>query len=275
MKRFAVSSRKQQHHKELETIMKRTGYLIVAIMLIASTLLSGCGTGKSIGNVANMDVIEKYNFLIKDYQDAQREIANGKNCVVLAFTDINTQIGLANLAMQAEVQRTSAYAATVKSYFDTASTNLDGKTPNQAITEANNTAQQQLNAYNDENGQPLSADKLDLAKIVKAGAMPDQLATSFNVQAMVYTQAPLPAANFDPIKNAQWVTTEKTNLMLACTKSSNEVISKYNTDRAQVPGNVVGSLANYLHVSDLPESLPYFTVAGPSQVVPVPTFGAP
>lgn len=250
--------------------------IVLFVLVTLAVALSACATAGSVGELATgTDYIKVYNYLIVDYQGAQRAVVDSKNCVVTAFTDINTQIGLASLAMQAEVARTAAYAGTIDKFFNTPNDKLGGKTPNQAIADANKTSQQQLSQYNDANGKPLSSDQLDLAKLANANALPSQLALTLNVTALTYTQAPLPAANFGPIENAQRVTTEKTNMLFACTKTSNDAIQKYNTDRNKVPGDIAGRLATYLKVSELPQQLPYFELQGPTQVQPVPTFGIP
>ncbi len=253
----------------------RTIVLFVLVAL-ATIALPACATLGSAKDAAlDTDYIKVYNYLILDYQGAQRATVDSKNCVVTAYTDINTQIGLANMAMQAEVARTAAYAGTIDKFFNTPSDKLGGKTPNQAIADANKTSQQQLAQYDDANGKALPSNQLDLAKLANAGALPSQLALTLNVTALTYTQAPLPPANFGPIENAQRVTSEKTNMLFACTKSSNDAIQKYNTDRNQVPGDIAGRLATYLKVSELPQQLPYFELQGPTQVQPVPTFGIP
>jgi len=257
--------------------MKNHRFISLVIALLLAFSLVGCGTLKSVGKLASSDVIEQYDYLITDYQNAQMETTNAHNCMSLAYMDINTQIGLANMAMQAEVARTAAYAQTMSDYFNTPSQEYDGKTPNEALTAANESIAAQNGAYVDANGNAIPSNQLDLAKLAAQNALPAQLATNFNIVAKVYTQAPLPPANFGPIENAQAVTSEKTNMIFACTKASNDAILTYNTDRQKASGVLTGEiatkLAEYLHVSELPQSLPYFEVAGPNQINPVPTFG--
>ena len=261
---------------------------VISLFLITAIVLSGCATVRSAGRlVTDEDYLERYSTLVSAVQVGQRETVNAKNCVVLGFTDINTQIGLANLAMQAEVARTEAYAATVRDFFDGPATDPQTGEPvinpatgttmthNEQIAFAQKQLAQQLAAYNDASGNPLPPEQIDLAKLANQGAMPFQLALNVNVVALTYTQAPLPPANFTPVENAQRVTTEKTNMIFACAKTANDAVSVYNIERAKVTGEIAAKLAEILHLSDLPQTLSYFELQGPTSPPVVPTFGAP
>lgn len=233
-------------------ILEKTVLLLVLISLVA------CSLGQS--------VVEKYDFLIKDYQTGQKEVANAVNCEVVVYTDITLQMGLANNAMLAEVERTEAYREALAEY---------GSKTNADVEAANAKLQEQLAAYQDANGNPLPPEKLDLAILANQGAMPFKLADTISVLVNSFTEAPLPAANFEPILAAQREIAEKMNMLNACTKTANDAIAQYNISRGQVPGRVVGDLSEYLGVSDLPAELPYFKLEGPTSPPVVPTFPVP
>lgn len=256
-------------------------------MTIVALFISSCATARSAGKlVTDEDYLARYNSLVTAVQTAQRETVNAKNSIVLGYADINIQVGLANMAMQAEVARTDAYAATLKEFFNGPATDANGQpitnpetgkpmTRNEQMAMAQKQLAKQLSAYQDANGNPLPPEQVDLAKVADQGAMPYQLALNVNVMALTYSQAPLPPANFTPVENAQRVTTEKMNLIFASTKSANDAVSVYNIERAKVTGEIAAKLAEILHLSDLPQTLPYFEVAGPTTLPVVPTFGAP
>lgn len=50
------------------------------------------------------------------------------------------------------------------------------------------------------------------------------------------------------------------NHKFQCGQSWNNTVAAYNTWRRQVKGRVVGDLANYFHIEDMPKELPMFSV---------------
>lgn len=233
-----------------------------AVIAIAALILGACMPVQRGGAA----LVQQYNGLITAYQAGQRETINGKNCVVMVYTDLTIQIGLANTAMQAEVARTAAYRDALAEY---------GTKVNDQIAGAQKQYEGQLGVYSDQNGNVLPPERLDLAKVAAAGAFPAQLVGTLNVFVTSFTEAPLPPANFEPILLAQRETAEKMNLLFACSKTSNDAIFQYNIERQKVSGRVVGDIAEYLGVSELPAELPYFALQGSTAPPVVPTFGAP
>ncbi len=249
-------------------------FALLATVLVLSGV--GCATlGGAKKLVTDTDYINEYNFLVQDVVNAQEATVTCKNCVVLYFTDINTQVGIMNTVMQAQVLNTAAYAQTTQAFFNSPNDKLGGKTPNQALQDANTSYQNGLNAYKDANGNPLPPSQLDLAKLANTGALPSQLALSLNVVALTYQQAPMPPFNSQVATDAQRVVTVDMDKLFACTKAGNDAIAQYNKDRKKVSGEIAAKLAEILKLSELPVSLPYFEVQGATTVNPVPTFGLP
>lgn len=242
--------------------MKKTLFTLMAIVAIAAMFLTACGTARGVGELTQTDVIKTYNGLIVAYQNAQKEAANGASCLVLVFTEINYQSTLANNYMAGQVAMTDAYRKALAEF---------GTKMTQVQTQFNDQAQ----AYVDANGQPIDPSTLDLAVLESQGALPSNMGLTLQVYATTFTEAPMPPMNAEPILTAQRAVSEKMNQAFACIKTWNDTVGVYNQERQQVPGDVVGTLANYLHVKELPATLPYFTLQGPTAPQPLPTFGAP
>ena len=51
---------------------------------------------------------------------------------------------------------------------------------------------------------------------------------------------------------------EQYNKIEACGADWNDAVQAYNTERNKIPGDVVGRIAEALHVKTLPEELPYY-----------------
>lgn len=236
--------------------------LLLTITIIAMVLMSACGTARSAGELAQMDVIQKYNGLIVAYQNAQKEAANGASCLVLVNTEISYQNTMANNYMAGQVAMTDAYRKALTEF---------GTKMTQVQTQFNDQAQ----AYVGANGQPIDPGALDLAALQSQGALPSDMGLTLQVYATTFTEAPMPPMNAEPVLTAQRAVSEKMNQAFACIKTWNDTVGTYNQERQQVPGDIVGTLANYLHVRELPSALPYFTLQGPTAPQPLPTFGVP
>ena len=235
---------------------------IAVLFLVIALLVTQAAQCQGAKEVLTTDPIQKYHGLIEAYQNARMQTVNGKNCVVAAYNSINIQVGLGMAAMQAEVARTDAYRKALTEY---------GAKANPAITGAQKNFEKGLGAYTDKSGNPIPVDKLDLAALAQQNALPSQLVGEINVAITQFTEAPLPPSNFGPIENAQRESAEKMNQVVACAMTSNEAIRSYNV----IPGDVVGRLAEYLGVKELPQELPYFELQGSEAPPVVPTFSIP
>ena len=104
--------------------------------------------------------------------------------------------------------------------------------------------------------------------------MPGDLALTLQVYSTSFVEAGMPQIPTDTTKNVQNIIDEKINMSFACVKTSNDAIQAYNTARGQVPGDVVGTLAQKANIRELPLELPYFVIPAAAPPV-VPTFSAP
>lgn len=216
--------------------------VFVALALVAVLLgQTGC-------LLVAKDVVKEYHTLIEAYQAGQEAAANGNTCLALAFSEMSNQVVLANNYLVADVAKTEKYR--------------------QSLAEYGTKFNEQAKAYEDAGGQP---SKLDLDELAKKGATPADMALTLNVYATTFYEAPLAQVNVEPVINAQRIVSEKYNMAFACVKDWNEAVRSYNTERNKIPGDVVGRLAEYLKVKELPQALPYFVMQAPAQPPTVPT----
>lgn len=235
--------------------MNKIKYVLFGL-LIAAMLLGACSgpVGQGVESV-----VKKYNGLIVAYQEAQKEAANGASCLVLVNAEINFQATLANNYMSGQVAMTEAYRKALADFGNKISglqTDFNEKT----------------SAYIGPDGQPIDPSKLDLAVLQSQGVLPNDMGLTLQIFATTFTEAPMPPLNPEPVLTAQRAVSEKMNQAFACVKTWNDAVGNYNQERQQVPGEVVGTLANYLGVTDLPHQLPYFVLQGPTAPQPLPTF---
>ena len=73
-----------------------------------------------------------------------------------------------------------------------------------------------------------------------------------------FQEAPLAQVSDAPVLAAMATASEQYNKIDACGTDWNDAVQAYNTERNKIPGDVVGSIAEYLKVKTLPESLPYY-----------------
>jgi len=223
---------------------KQRFWRIITIVALICLLIvqSGCGLLVKTGK----DVIKQYNGLIEAYQDARRAAADGNTCLSLTFSEMSNQTILVNNYLAADVAKTKAYR--------------------EALAEYGGKFAQQQKAY-----QGTDANSLDLGELAKQGATPAQMALTVNAYVTTFQEAPLAQVDAAPVINAQRIVSEKYNMAFSCVKDWNDAVGRYNKERNKVPGDVVGTLAEYLKVKELPAELPYFTMTAPSQPPTVPT----
>ena len=232
--------------------MATTGVLVLLLALLA-WLLAGCGVVSG--------GLDQYNFLIADYEGAQAGVANSTSCISLAYTDMNLQIGVNLQVLQAFVAANSAYRKPLEQFGT-------------KVSQAQSDYADKYQNYLGPDGKPLPASQLDLGALAQKQAMPGDLALTLQVYSTSFVEAGMPQIPTDTTKNMQNIIDEKINMSFACVKTANDAIQKYNTGRGQVPGAVVGALAQKANIRELPQELPYFVVPASAPPV-VPTFSAP
>ena len=213
--------------------MKRIGFVINLLVVISLTL-SACQT---ISNVAG-NVVNEYSTLITDYQNAQKTASNFQLCVDTAMGTIYTQATFLQNYQQADVEKAKVW----RQALDNSSARL---------------AQTLLN-YKDANGNPLPASSLDLGALAQANALPNSVGSGFSLFVQAFQEAPLAQVSDAPVLAAMNTASEQYNKIDACGADWNDAVQAYNTERNKIPGDVVGQIAEALHVKTLPETLPYY-----------------
>jgi hypothetical protein len=209
--------------------MKKIG-LAINILVVLALLLSGCGVISG--------VVDQYHTLIEAYQKAQKMASNFQLCVDTAMGTIYTQAVFLQSYQQADIEKAKVWREA-----------LDNSSARLAET---------LKNYRDANGNPLPASSLDLGTLAQQSALPDSVGNGFTLFVQAFQEAPLPAVSDAPVLAAMNTATEQYNKIDACGADWNDAVEAYNTERNKIPGDVVGRIAEALHVKTLPETLPYY-----------------
>jgi hypothetical protein len=206
----------------------------ISILAILSLGLSAC---QAIGNAAG-SVVNEYHTLITAYQNAQKTASNFQLCVDTAMGTIYTQATFLQNYQQADIAKAKVWR--------------------QALDNSSARLAQTLMNYKDANGNPLPASALDLGTLASQQALPDSVSGGFSLFVQAFTEAPLPQVSDAPVLAAMNTASEQYNKIDACGTDWNDAVQAYNTERNKIPGDVVGRIAEALHVKTLPESLPYY-----------------
>jgi hypothetical protein len=211
-------------------------YLIIfSSILVLALLLSACGT---IGKVAG-DVVTEYHILIEKYQKAQKMASNFRLCVDTAMGTIYTQATFLQNYQQADVQKAKVWR--------------------DALQSAGSKVADLLKNYKDANGNPIPVDQLDLGALANAGALPNGVGSGLTLFVQAFQEAPLAAISDAPVLAAMNTASEQYNKIDACGTDWNDAVEGYNVERNKIPGDVVGRIAEYLKVKELPASLPFYS----------------
>ena len=206
----------------------------ICLLLVLSLALSGCG---AIKNAAS-SVVNEYHTLIAAYQNAQKTASNFKLCVDTAMGTIYTQATFLQNYQQADVEKAKVWR--------------------QALDNSSARLLETLKNYKDANGNPIPASALDLGALASQNALPDSVGGGFSLFVQAFTEAPLAQVSDAPVLAAMKTASEQYNKIDACGADWNDAVQAYNTERNKIPGDVVGRIAEALHVKTLPEELPYY-----------------
>jgi len=209
-------------------------WFVINVLVVISLALSAC---QAIGNAAG-SVVNEYHTLITDYQNAQKMASNFQLCVDTAMGAIYTQATFLQNYQQADVEKAKVWR--------------------QALDNSSARLAQTLMNYKDANGNPLPASSLDLGTLAQQNALPDSVGSGFSLFVQAFTEAPLAQVSDAPVLAAMNTASEQYNKIDACGADWNDAVQAYNTERNKIPGDVVGRIAEALHVKTLPESLPYY-----------------
>jgi predicted small secreted protein len=209
--------------------------IVVSSILVLALLLSACST---IGKVAG-DVVTQYHTLIEKYQKAQKMASNFRLCVDTAMGTIYTQATFLQNYQQADVQKAKVWR--------------------DALQSAGSKIADLLKNYKDANGNPIPVDQLDLGELSKVGALPNGVSSGLSLFVQAFQEAPLAAVSDAPVLAAMNTASEQYNKIDACGTDWNDAVEGYNVERNKIPGDVVGRIAEYLKVKELPESLPFYS----------------
>jgi hypothetical protein len=213
--------------------MKRIQFILKPLIVISLALTSCQGVRSLAGNV-----VDEYHTLISAYQSAQKMASNFQLCVDTAMGTIYTQATFLQNYQQADIEKAKAWREA-----------LDNSSARLAET---------LQNYKDTNGNPLPASSLDLGTLAQQNALPNSVAGGFSLFVQAFQEAPLPQVSDAPVLAAMNTASEQYNKIDACGADWNDAVQAYNTERNKIPGDVVGRIAEALHVKTLPETLPYY-----------------
>lgn len=213
--------------------MKRFGFAINMLVIMALAL-SAC---QAIKNVAG-SVVDQYHTLIEYYQNAQQMASNFQLCVDTAMGTIYTQATFLQNYQQADIEKAKVWR--------------------QALDNSSARLLETLKNYKDANGNALPASSLDLGALAQQNALPDSVAGGFTLFVQAFQEAPLAQVSDAPVLAAMNTASEQYNKIDACGADWNDAVKAYNTERNKIPGDVVGRIAEALHIKTLPESLPYY-----------------
>jgi hypothetical protein len=208
--------------------------IVIVLMLVLALLVSACS---AIGKAAG-DVVSQYHTLIEKYQKAQKEVSNFRLCVDTAMGTIYTQATFLQNYQQADVEKAKVWR--------------------EALQSAGSKVADLLKNYKDANGNPIPVDQLDLGALANAGALPDGVGNGLTLFVQAFQEAPLATVSDAPVLAAMNTASEQYNKIDACGTDWNDAVEGYNVERNKIPGDVVGRIAEYLKVKELPQSLPYY-----------------
>jgi hypothetical protein len=232
--------------------MKKIG-VVINLLVVISLALSACQTIKN----AVGSVVDEYHTLITDYQNAQKTASNFQLCVDTAMGTIYTQATFLQNYQQADIEKAKVWR--------------------QALDNSSARLAQTLMNYKDANGNPLPTSSLDLGALAQQKALPDSVAGGFSLFVQAFQEAPLAQVSDAPVLAAMNTASEQYNKIDACGADWNDAVQAYNTERNKIPGDVVGRIAEALHVKTLPETLPYYagsytgSISQPNMPTALPT----
>lgn len=212
---------------------------LFSLIIIAGLVFSACGAKNGGIPGSPQELVQKYNGLIASYQKARREASDFRLCTDTAMGTIFTQATFLQSYQAMDVEKARVW----REALDNSSARL---------LEA-------LANYKDADGNPIPIDQLDLAVLSQAGALPDGMGGGFTLMVQAFTEAPLPPISPEPVLMAMRTATEQFNKIQSCGDDWNTAVERYNVERNQVPGDIVGRIAEYLGVKELPQELPYYS----------------
>ena len=223
----------------MKNIAKQAIPIFVAITMLAG--LTGCNLLRSAA--------DEYNELIALVQGVQAAASNFQLVTDTQYAKI-----------QAKTQIT-------KDYYDAVSDSGEVWTGNfrdeqEALTEM-------LQNYRDENGQPLDPTQLNLAALQNQGALPDSLGEGFTLFVNAVVQAPPPVPNAEVTLALGDTVDEGMNTIQLAGTDWNDAVRAYNTRRAQIPGEIVAQVSEYLGF-ELPVAFPYYQGGNAGQPIENP-----
>lgn len=213
--------------------MRRFGF-VLNLLVVMTLALSAC---QAIRNTAG-SVIDQYHTLIEYYQNAQKTASNFQLCVDTAMGTIYTQATFLQNYQQADIEKAKVWR--------------------QALDNSSARLVEALKNYKDANGNTIPASSLDLGTLAQQNALPNSIGGGFSLFVQAFQEAPLAQVSDAPVLAAMNTASEQYNKIDACGADWNDAVQQYNTERNKIPGDVVGRIAEALHVKTLPESLPFY-----------------
>ena len=229
-------------------MMKTLKIYIIPVVVLLALVLASCGFGPA------QPVVNQYETLITLYQKGQRGASSFRLCYDTSMGKIVTTTTQFQMFANADIEKVRAWRDVL----------------NQSVSQGQALTQ----AYNDPTtGQPIPASQLDLGALQQAGALPNNMGSSFALVVHSVQEAPLAAVSEKMGLAMMDTTNESYNSLQACGEDWNSTAEAYNIERNKVSGDVVGSIADRLGVKTLPEELLYYQgtpASGGSVTSPLP-----
>src|SRR5690349_3228781 len=201
----------------------------IFVVIVIALELTSCGAVKSSTN--------EYNELVALVQGVQSAASNFQLVTDTQYAKI-----------QAKTQITKDYYDAVNNSGEVWTGNFRSQAD--ALTEL-------LKNYRDANGKPLDPAELDLNELQNKGALPDGLGQGFTVYVNAITQAPPPVPDADVTLALGDTVDEGMNTIQLAGTDWNDAVKAYNTRRAQIKGEIVARVSEYLGF-ELPVTFPYY-----------------
>lgn len=209
------------------------------LAVILALTLSACGTQN--GGIPNspQQVVDEVNKGVALYQNAQRGASSFR-------LTVDTEMGKMRLAVSLVQAYNAADIAKVEAWT-------------RALDNSSARLFEILANYKDANGNPIPVDKLDLAALAQAGALPDSIGGGFSLYLNAFTEAQKLPVDPSVTLAAMRTGNEGFNHINASGDDWNSDVQAYNTWRNQVSGDIVATVAQKLGIKDLPRELPYYS----------------
>lgn len=197
---------------------------------------------------------------------------NEYNDLVALVQGVQSAASNFQLVTDTQYAKIQAKTQITKDYYDAVSNSGEVWTGN--FRSEQEQLDQKLQNYEDENGQPLDPNQLNLNELQEKGALPDGLGQGFSLFVNAVVQAPPPVPAPEVTLALGDTIDEGMNTIQLAGTDWNDAVRAYNTRRSQISGEVVARVSEYFGF-DLPVAFPYYSGANAGAPVQNPLAATP